>query len=311
MNKILFHGYEKCNQGVRWGDLILYLYICKIKAKDLGYDKIDVVYPKLLYDEPYGKLFYNNYSISTGQDSGLETIYIRSNNEDIRLEEYEATIDTTQKHSLYEDFPGIESGPASYSLYPEIVYNEKGLFLEMNPTNKGKYILVYVRQFHIDKLNKDLLFNDVNKYYRKLRNSNLIITKMIVNYIRKRYGDKYKIIGTGDHSKIDNIFDEWIEVDYNLKNNIELVMNCSLVIGQPSGPICTAYFIKDLPIIRQTVLSDWDYTFDRVIKRIFPSEVSCRLDTYLSWCKDRVYNITDVEKFDMEKIKEFLERMNL
>lgn len=216
MTSILFTGVEsRGEKPLGFGDFAYYMLACNCRAKELGFDKIYAVFPKL--EGPFVDI--KNRELQTFKMIPIEFI----NKESID------NIQVDKREVIYEtDISSIYN----YLNYYFIKYNRVERFKKERDILSKKYIIMQYRK--INGKGED-------------RNSSMDFL-FTFNNIKSLLEDKYKYIKCGEYCKYDNMFDEVLPLMYdNVDKFIYIIRNSSLIISSHSGVYAYALLFEDIP----------------------------------------------------------------
>jgi len=277
--KVLYHGFEKTNRFYGWGDIINYGMACKLHYDSNNLDgDIYIVFPRFDYDKRHGQ------DLNINKETTILPWNFIPNNINPNFDEYDIVIDTTEKDSLYPGFGGIDYSGHTFGFYPSKYYNDYKIspYLDLGKPSK-KYILFQWRDregFGYFKKNKEL------------RNSSAPVMKYYLNIFKRLYGDKYEMWKTGEESKIDNLFDRCISLQYDdLDKFIMTIYNSALYVGPSCGPLEYIKFFKHLPALVLDVIPEYEiYYKDYILDYINTNKdafSTMNINIHPSWCYDK------------------------
>jgi len=301
MNKILFRGFDLLrSRGVGYADVLDYSFSCFLKGKDMGYDKVYVVFPKL--GNELGEHF-ERYNITEKEYNWQETNYLPwkwyPRNKEIITSEWDLIIDTTQPNSLYDGFPGIGAGFWNVSQYLSLYHKEKNIFPCLKKMKSDipyvifQYRTNFPRGFHsLDRVTSPKEF------------------ECIVKIVKKELGNKYEYWKIGDPCHIEEEFDRIVPPMYNNLNDfVELISKCSLIITSHSGPMNIAFIISELPIITISLIPQW-YSGNPISWSNHMGK-NKKVEKHPNWCDNRLLIFNKGILPDKYKVLNFLKEHNL
>jgi hypothetical protein len=259
MNKILFR-IEGEQFAIRFGDLISVIRGCYFKGKELGFEdnNIYLEWPK---NVRYTTKQHFKYHLSHDIDAEytkcpIDTILPIKFIENPILEDYNNIIDLNKSNCMYDGCPPIFTPNDD---------RKKNFQIFWSYTNKY-YLETGVRP--IFNLGKDksiepyILVHDRRGLLGTVRNPKPEVTLGILKYLKRKYGNKYKIYRCGESiedeiikieqysksienfkrtldytifTQIENLTDEFI-TNKDISEFIKIVNNCSMFVGPNSGP---------------------------------------------------------------------------
>jgi len=296
---ILFRGYEKLpKRTIGFADIFRYSLACYFKARNMGYDKVYIVFPPLGYESKRWKLSVDDWNWQ-------QTYYLPwkyyPRNKDINDKNWDKVIDTSQPNSLYPGFPGVQHTCRYIYQYFDLYYLKYGkglpvLYLRREKVLKS-YIIFQNRNNKLGVRARDRItsINDINKVY---------------DIVRNHLGDKYEYWKMGEPSDIDSEFDKVIPMMYNnIDEFTRLVRNCSLIVGGHSGPRCFAFHIPDIPIIEVGMVWQANPGDERCwLREVGNNSIT---KTHPSWVGDRKMTFSVGDKIDKKRIVDFLRKYQL
>ena len=209
-------------------------------------------------------------------------------------------VDTTQRNSLYQGYPGI--GVTGWNLYKyfDLYYHEKKKepYLDIPRDYKGKQYIIFQWRESLLGAGKHRL-TQASEF------------KYLYDTISKHFGEKYEYWKMGEPCQYDELFDKVIPIEYNsLDNFVRNIRNSSLIVGAHSGPPAMAFYFEDVPIIRYGMFPQGD-PMDKQEWRKRIGYDDKRVEFHPTWGLDKLLWFNKGDLPSKEKIIEFLEKHNI
>jgi hypothetical protein len=236
MNPVYFKNIDDVQRYIGVGEMCSIIHSCYFRAKELGYDKIFIEWPLIVY------LWKNDGMFSYCVHCPKETIFfpIIFVEKGTKLMKSIPILGLDKKGMLFEDSdPLIMHDPPPN--FPPFEFLNK-YFIEHGerPTihiekeKQEPYILFHIRKA---KISRGLSRNSREEDFIK-----------IFNILKSTYPN-YKYYKIGEESYIDSKFDKIFPYyNENINELFKLVNNSTLFIGNSSGPMTLAYML-DIPTI--------------------------------------------------------------
>jgi len=221
MTSILFTGLENRIKPLGFGDFANYMLACKCKAKELNCDEIWSVFPHLSgeFKDEKNRTFQNV--------NQLDIKYIRADDLEKERNKFDIVYELyTNKKQIVSVYSALNEAYIKFGKYETFKNERKDI--------KDKYILFHNR------------FNPQNKGRNTDQNDLLYLISNIKNLL----GDKYQYWRIGEPSEYDHLFDKIVPYLYDdIDSFIDIVRNCSFVIGSSSGVFPYAQIFNNVPFI--------------------------------------------------------------
>lgn len=295
--KILFKGFESTTRGPGLGDLFDFSQSCYLKGKDIGYDDIHIVFPRI------GTWGNEKYGISKEDYNWQKTEFLPwkwyPRNKDIDENEWDKIVDMIQPNSLYDGFPGIDAFFWYVTQYLGYYFKDKKLSpcIQVKRDTRKHYILFHYRTDFPGGFNN----ND--------RTTSLSQFQSLFYFIKEILGDEYSYWKIGDSCPIENQFDGVIPNRYDKLDELaKLICNASLIVPSQSGIWEIASLMPNLPMIGTSFVPHLQTSNLDAWKKHMPDS---KIENGQNWAINRIiYNYKN-EPIDKEKIKIFLKKHKL
>jgi len=235
MRAVYFKNIKDEKRFIGVGEVISIIHSCYFRAKELGYEKIFIEWPLVVY--LWDDIGNYTYCIYCPKNTILPIEFMPkgtrlAKNVEIKgLDEFNMLFDGSDPLIMHDpppNFPPFE--------YLNKYYIENNIYpiIKIEKEKVDKYVLFHLRKTKVSR--------GID------RNSNIKDFLSILNLLKDKYPN-YKYYKIGEETEIDEKFDKCFSYfNEDINELFKLVNNTSLFIGCSSGPMTLAYML-DIPTI--------------------------------------------------------------